>query len=32
VEKEEDFSIVVGIGNWYNHSRNQSRGSLENWK
>jgi len=30
VEKEKHSSIVVGIANWYNHSRNQSGGSSEN--
>jgi len=30
VEKEEHFSIVVGIADWYNHSGNQSGGSLKN--
>jgi hypothetical protein len=29
VEKEEHSSIVGGIANWYNHSGNQSGGSLE---
>jgi hypothetical protein len=32
VEKEEHSSIAEGIANWYNHSRNQSGGSSENWK
>jgi hypothetical protein len=31
IEKEEHSSIVGGIASWYNHSRNQSGGSLENW-
>jgi len=31
VEKEKS-SIVGGITSWYNHSRNQSGGSSENWK
>ena len=31
-EKEEHFSTVGGIVNWYNHSGNQSGGSLENGK
>jgi hypothetical protein len=30
VEKEEHSSIAGGIANWYNHSGNQSGGSLEN--
>jgi len=30
VEKEEHSSIVGGIASWYNHSRNESGGSLEN--
>ena len=30
-EKEEHFSTVGGIVNWYNHSGNQSGGSSENW-
>jgi hypothetical protein len=32
IEKEEHSSIAGGIENWYNHFRNQSRGSSENWK
>jgi hypothetical protein len=32
VEEEENSSIAGGIENWYNHSGNQSGGSLENWK
>jgi hypothetical protein len=32
VEKEEHSSTAGGIANWYNHSRNQSGGSSENWK
>jgi hypothetical protein len=31
VEKEEHSSIVGGIASLYNHSGNQSGGSLENW-
>jgi hypothetical protein len=31
VEKEEHFSIDVGIASWYNHSRIQFGGSSENW-
>jgi hypothetical protein len=31
VEKEEHFSIAVGIVSLYNHSGNQSGGSSENW-
>jgi len=31
VEKEEHFSIVGGIADWYNNSANQSGGSSENW-
>jgi hypothetical protein len=31
VEKEEHSSIVGGIASLYNHSENQSGGSLENW-
>jgi hypothetical protein len=31
VEKKEDSSIVGGIARWYNHSRNQSGSSSENW-
>jgi len=31
VEKEEHFSIVGVIVNWYNHSGNQSGSSSENW-
>jgi hypothetical protein len=30
-EKEHSF-IAGGIENWYNHFRNQSGGSSENWK
>jgi hypothetical protein len=30
MEKEEHFSLVGGIANWYNHSRNQFGGSSEN--
>jgi hypothetical protein len=29
--KEEHSSIVGGIASLYNHSGNQSGGSLENW-
>jgi hypothetical protein len=32
VEKEEHYSIAVGIAKWYNHSTNHSGGSSENWK
>jgi hypothetical protein len=32
VEKTEHSSIADGITNWYNHSGDQSGGSLENWK
>ena len=32
VQKEEQSFIAGGIANWYNHSRNQSGGSSENWK
>jgi hypothetical protein len=32
VKEEEQSSIVGEIGNWYNHSGNQSGGSSENWK
>ena len=32
VEKEEHSSIAGGIASSYNHSGNQPRGSLENWK
>jgi hypothetical protein len=32
VKKEEQSSIAGGIANWYNDSRNQFRGSSENWK
>jgi hypothetical protein len=31
VEKEEHSHIAGGISSWYNHSRNQSGGSSENW-
>jgi hypothetical protein len=31
VEKEEHFSIAVGIASWYNHSGIQSGGSSQNW-
>jgi hypothetical protein len=31
VEKKEHSSIVGGIASLYNHSGNQSGGSLENW-
>jgi hypothetical protein len=31
VEQEEHSSIVGGIGNWYNHSGDQSDGSSEKW-
>jgi hypothetical protein len=31
VEKEDHFSIVGGIASWYNHSGNQSGGSIDNW-
>jgi hypothetical protein len=31
VEKEESSSITGGIASLYNHSGNQSGGSLENW-
>ena len=31
MEKEEHSSIVRGIASLYNHSRNQSGGSSENW-
>jgi hypothetical protein len=31
VEKEENSSITGGIASRYNHSRNQSGGSSENW-
>ena len=31
VEKEEHSSTVGGIASLYNHSGNQSDGSLENW-
>ena len=30
LKKEEHSSIAGGIANWYNHSGNQSVGSLEN--
>ena len=30
-EKEECFSSVGGVVNWYNHSGNQSGNSSENW-
>ena len=30
-EKEEHFSTVGGVVNWYNHSGNQSGDSSENW-
>jgi hypothetical protein len=30
LEKDEHSSIVGGIANWYNHSRNQSGSSSEN--
>jgi hypothetical protein len=30
VEKEHSF-IAGGTASWYNHSRNQSGGSSENW-
>ena len=30
-EKEEHFSTVGGVLNWYNHSGNQSGGSSKNW-
>jgi hypothetical protein len=32
VDKEKPSSITGGIANWYNHSGNQSGGSLGNWK
>jgi hypothetical protein len=32
VQKEEHSYIVGGIRSLYNHSGNQSGGSLENWK
>jgi hypothetical protein len=31
VEEEKHSSIAGEITNWYNHSGNQSVGSLENW-
>jgi hypothetical protein len=31
LEKEEHFSIFVGIVIWYNHSGNQFGGPSENW-
>jgi hypothetical protein len=31
VEKEE-YSSIVGIASWYNHSGNQTGSSSENWK
>jgi hypothetical protein len=31
VEKEEHSSITGGVASWYNHSRNQSGDSSENW-
>jgi len=31
MKKEEFFSIVGGIANWFNHSENQSGSSSENW-
>ena len=31
MKKEEHSSIVGGIASWYNHSRNQSDSSSENW-
>ena len=31
VEKKEHSSVVGGIASLYNHSRNQSGGSSENW-
>ena len=31
VQKEEHSSTAGGITNWYNHSRNQSGDSSENW-
>jgi hypothetical protein len=31
VEKEEHSSFAGGTASWYNHSRNQSGGSSENW-
>jgi hypothetical protein len=30
-EKEEHSSIVGVIASWYNHTRNLSGGSSENW-
>jgi hypothetical protein len=32
MDKEKHSSIVGGFVNWYNHSGNQSDGSLQNWK
>jgi hypothetical protein len=32
VKKGEHSSIAGGIANWYNHSRNQSGCSSENYK
>jgi hypothetical protein len=32
VKKEELSSLAGRIGNWYNHSGNQSEGSSDNWK
>jgi hypothetical protein len=31
MEKEEYYSIAVGILSWYNHCENHSGGSSENW-
>ena len=31
VEKEEHSSTAGGVANWYNHSRNHSGSSSENW-
>ena len=31
VEKEEHFSTVGGVVNWYNHSGSQSGDSSEYW-
>jgi hypothetical protein len=31
-ERGTHYSIAGGIANWYNHSGNQSGGSLEIWK
>jgi len=31
MEKEKHSSLAGGIENWYNHCRNQSGDSLENW-